>query len=99
MIGICDEDGAFPIPGMSIKICTNQLAIFLPSVQRVGGRVDAAESFAVAHESQQIGLLSIAQFQLAAGEEVKHVEIAQRVGGDERQILTANYFKGSRTGA
>ncbi len=60
MIRILDADGDFLIPRMAIKICADQLAVFLPVVQRVGGRVDAAEALPVAHESQHVRLLLIA---------------------------------------
>ena len=77
IIRVLDIDGNFLSPGMAVEIGADQVSVIRPGVERVGGRMDAAASFAVPHKRQQIGLLLMAQFQLAAGEEVEDSEICK----------------------
>ena len=68
-------------------------AILRPGVERVGGAVGAAESFALADEVEQVGLLLIAERQFAAGEEVDGVVVAQVVGVDQGDVFGVHDFE------
>src|SRR5260370_31229114 len=70
IIPVLDIDGDFLGPGVSVEIGADQVAVLRPGVERVGGAVDASESFAVPHKRHQVGFLLIAQLHPAAGTDI-----------------------------
>src|SRR5207302_121926 len=67
--------------------------VFGPGVEGVGGAVGAAEAFALADEIEQVGFLLVAKRELAAGEEIDGVEIAEGVGVDQGDVFGVDHFE------
>ncbi len=93
---IFDIHRGLPGPGMAIEVAADHIAIFRPGVETIGGAVGASEALAAADEIEQVGLLLVGERQLAAGEEVHGVVVAQVAGGEKRDVLGVVDFEHAR---
>jgi len=55
-------DVCFMVPGMSIEVAADHLAVFRPVVKGVSGGVDADEATSVFNESGEVGFEAVGDF-------------------------------------